>query len=228
MPNPNVGLFSANAAYDGADNDPYGTCEYYVKCLIRACDQNGGYPTCINNKTTTTTWAARCIKDLNNYPFNNAHWNSVAERKIWADRILNELLTGLAKYYSGTWNTYAVCAGAAGGIGECYNEEALPLNSCDAYTTLQWYSYGTNAERATGSIKNCWQCETAPRRCGANSYGLAYYNSGVCTRCPTFNNVSGSSSAGSVSISDCYIPRGQNFTDTTGSYTLNSDCYYLE
>lgn len=55
-----------------------------------------------------------------------------------------------------------------------------------------------------------------------------YYGSGQsCTRCPSSGGVYGTTAAaGATTITECYLPSGTAFSDTTGSGTYTDKCYY--
>jgi len=55
-----------------------------------------------------------------------------------------------------------------------------------------------------------------------------YYGTGAsCTRCPSSGGVQGTTSGtGATSITECYIPSGSNFSDSTGKGTYTGNCYY--
>lgn len=55
-----------------------------------------------------------------------------------------------------------------------------------------------------------------------------YYGSGQsCTRCPSSGGVYGTTAlAGATAITECYLPSGTAFSDSTGSGTYTDKCYY--
>ncbi len=65
-------------------------------------------------------------------------------------------------------------------------------------------------------------------RCASGAYGTARGSSysignlSGCSRCPS----GGTSSAGSTSITSCYIPSGTAFNETSGTGTYTQNCYY--
>ncbi|MDE6481849.1 MAG: hypothetical protein K2L25_03470 [Alphaproteobacteria bacterium] len=74
-------------------------------------------------------------------------------------------------------------------------------------------------------------------RCGVqNSYICAqgYYGSPTllnktCTKCPSSGGVAGTTTGtGATKITECYIPAGTAFSDTTGAGTYSENCYYSE
>jgi len=57
---------------------------------------------------------------------------------------------------------------------------------------------------------------------------IGYYGTGTsCTRCPSSGGVYGTTSgAGATKITECFLPAGTAFSDTTGSGTYTENCYY--
>ena len=55
-----------------------------------------------------------------------------------------------------------------------------------------------------------------------------YYLSGTsCVRCPSSGGVYGTTvDKNTGGITSCYIPSGTSFSDTSGSGTYTSNCYY--
>ncbi|MBO8407247.1 MAG: hypothetical protein IAC77_02165 [Proteobacteria bacterium] len=56
----------------------------------------------------------------------------------------------------------------------------------------------------------------------AGYYGDAGNYGRNCTKCPG----SGTSAAGSTSITDCYMPSGSTGSDSSGTFIYTSTCYY--
>lgn len=95
-------------------------------------------------------------------------------------------------------------------------------------------------------VGSCAACPTngtcaagvEPPVCKANYYrtsttsgsGFSQTTTYKCPACPTYatvsGNVQGSSSSGSTSITQCYIPQGKENDDDTGVYEYTDDCYY--
>ena len=68
---------------------------------------------------------------------------------------------------------------------------------------------------------------TTVYQCAVGYYGSSTNGTSGCTRCPASGGVYGTTaSAGSSSITSCYIPSGSNLSDSTGSGTYTGDCYY--
>lgn len=64
-------------------------------------------------------------------------------------------------------------------------------------------------------------------RCAAGYYGSSSNGTSGCTRCPRYDNgLYGTSEAGSKFITNCYIPAGTSFSDTTGTGTYTAKCSY--
>ena len=87
-----------------------------------------------------------------------------------------------------------------------------------------WTAYATGYERRTYRYcSTSTKCTSSTQyRCAAGYYGRTINGSSGCTRCPN----SGSSVAGSIVITSCYLPSGTTGTDTSGTYTYTADCYY--
>lgn len=67
---------------------------------------------------------------------------------------------------------------------------------------------------------------TTTYRCAAHYYGTPTSASSKCTRCPDYPGP-GTSDPGSTKIQDCYYPKGTQYHDTPGSYTIvNGDCHH--
>lgn len=111
------------------------------------------------------------------------------------------------------------CLGIGGGGGGC--------STCSDCTTIDWGAYSTGYEKRTVATCNTSTCvctKTAEYRCAVGYYGTSTNGTSGCTRCPE----SGQSVAGSTDITSCYLPAGTAFSDSTGSGTYTSDCYYTE
>ncbi len=50
-----------------------------------------------------------------------------------------------------------------------------------------------------------------------------YLSGGTCYSCPSGGTSADQNSGG---ITDCYLPSGTTGSDSTGSYTYTSNCYY--
>ncbi|MCM1294590.1 MAG: hypothetical protein NC311_03445 [Muribaculaceae bacterium] len=62
---------------------------------------------------------------------------------------------------------------------------------------------------------------TRPTSCAKGTYLNALKT--LCLDCP---NGGTTVVRGSISITDCYLPSGTTVTDSTGTYTVQGDCYY--
>lgn len=84
-----------------------------------------------------------------------------------------------------------------------------------------YYSTGGNESECS-----CLKCPVANSTCyNANSFSCnaGYYKNGnACTLCPD----GGTSASGATSITSCYIRSGTTGSDSTGTYTYTSNCYY--
>ena len=66
-------------------------------------------------------------------------------------------------------------------------------------------------------------CIRDTSKCSQYKCNYEYYGTGKsCTACPN----GGTSPAGSTSITQCYIPAGTAFSDTTGNGTYTGNCNY--
>lgn len=111
-------------------------------------------------------------------------------------------------------------------------------NYC-GFNEVAWESVGNNRVRGIfsegienySSAKN-WTCTISK----PYDYGCAagYYQSGgsgasmICSRCPSSGGVSGHSIIGNTAITGCYIPAGNNFSDSTGTGIFLGHCYYTK
>ena len=221
MPNPNVGL---NPAWGALDCAP---CERMTNCLIAECNSHGGYPACTQNATTQDAMVGRCIKDLDSLALNSAHFDSVEDRRVWAlfagAAIANNLLS---MYYVDKKSVGDICTTTAGSLGSCCDSTLVNLDMKCPPGTAQ--ASGTGIETMTTQPRVCQGCMLYADRCAANYYGVIFSSNTPCAACPSLASVAGRSAAGSIVASECYIPAGNSFTDTSGSYTLVSNCYYSE
>lgn len=107
---------------------------------------------------------------------------------------------------------------------EAYYTECVCENNC---VDTAWTAAGTGYESAVvcGST-----CNTATQyRCAKGYYGSPTSNTSGCTRCPASGGTYGTTaSAGSTSITSCYLPSGSTFSDSTGSGTVEGNCYWKE
>lgn len=108
--------------------------------------------------------------------------------------------------------------------------------SCSACTSYKCNSgyYGT----ATSALSGCTKCPSNATCTGGNNSTFkcnkGYYKNGTsCSPCPFFripNNMiqTGTTSGiGATAITECYIPSGSEFSDTSGSGSYTGDCYYI-
>ncbi len=97
--------------------------------------------------------------------------------------------------------------------------------TCSDCTTSAWTAGNTGYQKRTYASCNTATCvctKTAQYRCAAGYYGTSSNGTSGCTRCPS----NGSSTAGATAITSCYLPSGTTGSDSTGSYTYTSNCYY--
>ncbi len=91
-----------------------------------------------------------------------------------------------------------------------------------------------NCEKVdTKGCKNNACIKKTSLRCVKGYYGTAEYeqlNLTKCTGCepcPTSGGIAGTTSGpGATAITECYLPSGTSFSDSTGSGIYVGDCYY--
>lgn len=147
-------------------------------------------------------------------------------------------LFGRTQYY----NTYGIfsCTSCDAGyeltqqtasVPGCSNEISFNVcrKSCDGTcsdcTTSAWTAGNTGYQKRTYASCNTATCVCTKRtqyRCAAGYYGTSSNGTSGCSRCPS----NGSSTAGATAITSCYLPSGTTGSDSTGSYTYTSNCYY--
>ncbi len=147
-------------------------------------------------------------------------------------------LFGRTQYY----NTYGIfsCTSCDAGyeltqqaasVPGCSNEISFNVcrKSCDGTcsdcTTSAWTAGNTGYQKRTYASCNTATCVCTKRtqyQCAAGYYGTSSNGTSGCSRCPS----NGSSTAGATAITSCYLPSGTTGSDSTGSYTYTSNCYY--
>ena len=84
----------------------------------------------------------------------------------------------------------------------------------------------TRTENDTGCTITC-TCEMGKTSyaCKKNKYGspTSATDADACQDCPPNSETS---SYGAKSITECYLPAGTEYTDTTGTYTYTENCYH--
>lgn len=118
----------------------------------------------------------------------------------------------------------------------CYTDEygqSLCLDDCaydHGYSNWQSYPPGIDTPYQYRYCTPCSQygeCEWGVHyRCAPNYYGKTTDGESGCSPCPSSGTVSGRSDGGAESITECYIPSGSTGTDSSGSFTYTSKCYY--
>ena len=92
--------------------------------------------------------------------------------------------------------------------------------------TTSWSSHSTGYEKKTTCDTSTCSVTTS-YRCAVGYYGGSTNGASGCARCPASGGVYGTTaSAGSTSITSCYLPSGTSFSDSTGSGTYTGNCYY--
>ena len=117
--------------------------------------------------------------------------------------------------------TTCECSGGTNAPTFCTPETCKP-------TTTGWGSCGFGANsyvecEETAKCVGDFCVRGQNYRCVAGAYGNpSASNKTACAPCPS----PGTSSAGSTSQSDCYIPAGTTGSDSTGTYKYTANCYY--
>lgn len=91
--------------------------------------------------------------------------------------------------------------------------------------TYIWEASGIGYEVLRGYCEDGNMCSqlTFLYRCAAGYYGSPTSSLSGCTECPS----PGTSVAGSnTSKTDCYIPANTQLTDSSGTFTYTTNCYY--
>ena len=114
-----------------------------------------------------------------------------------------------------------------GAVGSLCLPIGKSCSSCTSYKCDSGY-YGT----ATSASSGCTKCPLNATCAGGNNSTFVcdkgYYNNGTgCTRCPASGGIYGTTAnTGATAITECYIPSGSAFSDSTGNGTYTDNCYY--
>lgn len=98
------------------------------------------------------------------------------------------------------------------GAGKSFNA----CTSCASGYTLSTQTGTTNCGAIT--YKTCTPSVIPIPTCNAGQYRSGY----TCVPCPG----SGTSYSGATSITQCFIPSGEGFSDLSGRWTYAENCYY--
>lgn len=81
-----------------------------------------------------------------------------------------------------------------------------------------------------GSKTASAQCNrTISYTCAQGYYGIPAALNPTCTKCPSSGGIEGTTAGtGATKITECYIPSGSTFVDSTGLGTYTTNCYYSE
>lgn len=133
-------------------------------------------------------------------------------------------------------NRYGITTTTRGtwGPSSCPTYETTATYSCSCQNKKTTYKcasgyYGT----ATSSSAGCTACPDNATCAGGNGStfvcAVGYYKSGsACVQCPASGGVYGATSGtGATSITECCLPSGTSFSDTSGSGTYTGNCYYV-
>ena len=106
-------------------------------------------------------------------------------------------------------------------VCECYEYGECVYTSCKS-----GYYMPTNSQ---GDCVACPANATCSGGTALFSCNAGYYRNGTsCSRCPSSGGVYGTSAAGSTKITDCYLPASTTGSDSTGTFTYTSNCYYVQ
>lgn len=151
---------------------------------------------------------------------------------------------GSYKYYKSSMSCYSVrdCNACDSGYTRIsralygcsnvsYYDCDCVCNNCTSDAT--WSAAGTGYEKKTSRSCNCDSgqaiCkESTSYRCAVGYYGSSSNGTSGCDRCPPSGGVYGTTdSAGTTSITGCYLPDGTKGSDGTGSWEISGGkCYY--
>ena len=107
------------------------------------------------------------------------------------------------------------------GVCMCVSPSCPTSKTCPSTCpSTEWSAGNTGYEKRCNSS---YQCEY---RCAAGYYGSTLNGTSGCTVCPVVMGGRTSDPGSNRLITDCYIPSGTSFSDTTGSGTYTSDCHY--
>lgn len=115
------------------------------------------------------------------------------------------------------WTIDASCTGTS-----CRNCKTTTSTRNGVITTTTATMRSNCPTGLTGTV-TCSCKRTYSYKCAAGYYGLPKSSlMGQCTECPG----NGTSAVGSTSITSCYLPSGTSCSDTSGTCTYTSNCYY--
>lgn len=102
----------------------------------------------------------------------------------------------------------------------------------DCTSDSSYTDAGTGYQKKINRNCNCSSgtatCTTTTvYQCAVGYYGSSTNGTSGCTRCPSSGGTYGTTdAAGSKSITNCYIPSGTEFSDTSGIGNYTGKCYY--
>ena len=122
------------------------------------------------------------------------------------------------------------CASAMclAGVYGWYNSKKVESISCSDGIEGYYLQTDTPYEATDGSCSCVVPNSKASQyRCAAGYYGNPTSCTSGCTACPSdaYGNY-GTTAGGAKTVSECYIPSGQPFSDATGSGTYTNKCSY--
>ena len=146
--------------------------------------------------------------------------------EVWGENKMREIYSNYAYPLAELWLQAAgkapdetICGQATYGA-YCSEYCSNLYGNCNT----AWTAAGTGYQSQTTGTWICHDCfnETTKYRCAAGYWGNPSNNVSGCTKCTS----PGTSTAGSTSITRCYVPSGTTGSDSTGTFTYTSKCYW--
>ena len=130
-------------------------------------------------------------------------------------------------------SAYQICDwGSAGEICSvgCEYPGASSEQDCADVSKI-WQDTEPGYQAAPNSAFLCDSCYETPLmdyRCATGYYGSSSNGTSGCTRCPSEDGATGTSTAGSTARTSCYMPSGTKFSNNTGSGQWTGNSYYCD
>lgn len=128
-----------------------------------------------------------------------------------------------------------VCPALVGGTSPSYDSSCTNSSICNCSGTTETTLSGgvieiNTKKKSTKCENNTAYAECAniiSYKCAVGYYGTPGPLNKTCTRCPSSGGVYGTTAtSGATSITECYLAVGTTGSDSSGSFTYTSDCYY--
>lgn len=145
-------------------------------------------------------------------PFENCP-NGCADNYSFEDN--SSFVSKTLKCTTGTLNAPATCVTNASLCGECESTTWSEIPSIPYARRTKKYCDGPTCKSETEI------------GCKKGYYGTPTAIGTGCTQCPSSGGVSGTTDTiGAHDITECYLPAGSKFSDSTGNGTYSEKCYY--